>query len=793
MIRQAIAFLVTMMVAIPAQAETIVARSGEHDGFSRLVMRLPDKTNWSLTQSGTTATLKIDRPEAVFDTAQVFNFIPRTRLQSFQQNGAGAPLRIQLGCECELKSYVQKDGYLVIDVRDGKPGQTYSSSSGVLPLGSLAGASGYRFDLTPGRIEQSRTELNLAAALASRAAIVGHSLREPQVQVAPEPQPAVTLPDPVTPLQPQVALDQEEATLPDVNLLLDLDETARAAAVNASEHRLLQQIGRATNQGLLDLVMTEVSDEQVPTMVAPLGIQDRPLNPLDHLSVTTAVDRDMGLMPLHDQGTDEKLHCTRTKDLAVYNWGNELPFADQIGPLRSELFKEFDEIDLGAAISLAKTYLYFGFGAEARIVLAMLPPDAANTEVLTALAVLQDGGSLPITHPFAGQQGCDGDVAFWAAIADGAIKSNANAEAIQQTLARMPVHLRVHLGPKISTMFSEKGDEHMAASALRSIDRSGVEEVPDINLAQAAFADLTGDTETMADELKEEVAERTENAPRALMDLITLSFEERKALSPDLPDLIASYELESRDGELGAELRLTEVMALALTGQFQTAFEALENLSEQDGPIARVTAMEPLMTLLTERADDVTFLKYALIFAEQATPKEATPVAEMMTRRLLDLGFSEQAQSLLVKLALEPADETRRLMMAEAALGMDLPHRALVELMGLDGAEANKLRAEALWRNGEFDRAGEYLMVEQETDAAARGFWHSENLDAIEPGEGQFGQVAEVTAQLDVQVQEPAEMTPLAHARALVESSVGTRDSIEALLRGVARDPESSN
>jgi len=125
-------------------------------------------------------------------------------------------------------------------------------------------------------------------------------------------------------------------------------------------------------------------------------------------------------------------------------------------------------------------------------------------------------------------------------------------------------------------------------------------------------------------------------------------------------------------------------------------------------------------------------------------------------------------------------------MMAEAALGMDLPHRALVELMGLDGAEANKLRAQALWQNGEFGRAGEYLLAEQDVDAAARGFWHSENLEAITPdADGQFSQVADVTAQLDAQVQGPEDMTPLAHARALVESSVGTRTQIEALLQGV--------
>ncbi len=42
MISRAFAIAALGMAAGSAQAQTIVTRSGEHDGFSRLVMRLPD-------------------------------------------------------------------------------------------------------------------------------------------------------------------------------------------------------------------------------------------------------------------------------------------------------------------------------------------------------------------------------------------------------------------------------------------------------------------------------------------------------------------------------------------------------------------------------------------------------------------------------------------------------------------------------------------------------------------------------------------------------------------------------
>ncbi|MGR3761339.1 hypothetical protein ACUXV3_14595 [Roseobacteraceae bacterium NS-SX3] len=795
------------LAAGSARAETIVARSGEHDGFSRLVMRLPDGAQWSLAQTGQNAALTVEADGVVFDTSQVFNLIPRTRLQRVRQTAPGKPLQLELGCKCEVNSYLQSDGYLVIDIRDGTPQPEYSFESSVLPLGRAALGSGYSFDLPQGAAD-ARMALDAAADAA------GLRLQERlvQPQALPEPQPAhaaildqagsAAQPLPENPLEagsdavpeekPALAsaeqLDLAEGETVSSEVLIDLEETARAARVSASEERLLLQIGRAANQGLLDLAPADLAGAS--KLLDPLGAQGRPLDPLAHMSVTTAIDRETGLVAQRPEEAAHAGHCLSGSMLAIYDWGGEGPFADQIGRQRAALVREFDDVSPADALSLAKTYLYFGFGAEAQAALNLLPDGRLSEEQASAydeMAMVLDGRSMPINHAFAGQQICDGDAAFWAALADGAIKKSANTDAIQQTMAKLPVHLRAHLGPKISTLFADAGEYHMAEAALRSVDRTGIGEVPEINLAEAAIAELKGDTETVAAELTDEIAERTHNAPRALIELIGLSYKERKALPPDVPDLAASYELESRDTELGPALRRAEVAALALTGQFHQAFDELEELTERDGPAARAEALEPLMMLLAERASDVTFLQYALVFSGTATVAEAAPVADTMARRLLDLGFAEQALSVLKKLSLEPGNEGRRLMMAEAALALDKPHRALVELMGLEGSEANRLRARALWRNGEFGRAGEYLLAEKETDAAARGFWHSEDLaaigalDAEEPS--QYRQVAGLTESIGQTATDPEGLPPLAHARALVETSAGTRDGIQALLR----------
>ncbi|MFV1599574.1 MULTISPECIES: hypothetical protein [unclassified Phaeobacter] len=803
------------LAAASVDAQTVVARSGEHDGFSRLVMRLPNGAPWSLRQSGQSAQVVIETPTVVFDTSRIFDLIPRTRLQSVSQADPGQPLNLQLGCACEVTSFVQKDGYLVIDIADGPAGAERRVIAGS-PLPLLPGtfnSAGYRFNLAARAAADARAALDLAGVTSGSSARPNPVQRLP-VAVADAPS-AVVLPlnlnrTPRTNTEANPAGGTSVAAAPapeptpvpvqvDTDMLLDLSETERAATVNESEQRLLQQISRATNQGLLELVGVEVHDGPAGHILDPLSSRDRPLNPLDQISVTSSVDRETGLVARRSGDSNQPTHCLSSTQLAIHEWGTDEPFSDQISPLRAELVREFDDVDPAAVLTLARAYLFFGFGAEAQAILRMMPSGAAEHDdavALTAMGAVLDGQDLGVNHAFAGQQVCDSEVALWAALADGTIKKNAKTDAIQQAFAKLPPHLRVQVGPRVSTLFAKAGDPHLAGATLRSVDRTGVDHVPEINLAEAEIAKLEGDVETVAQELTEEVAERTENAPRALIELIDLSFAERSALSPDVPDLAASYEVENRDSPLGMDLRRAVVSALALTGQFHDSFNELDALSRRDGPAARTAALEPLLTLLTERADDVTFLQYALVIAANGTPAEVAPIADIVAQRLLDLGFAQQAQSILKKLAMEPGNAKRRLLLAKAALAMDKPHSALVELMGLSGSEANKLRAEALWRNGEYARAGEYLLEEDEEDAAARGFWHSEdreNLATIDADVAQqFGGVARVTTQIEETAKEPSGLPPLAHARALVESSEGTRGGIADLLQKVTRQPELS-
>ena len=75
-----------------AESQALIARSGEHDEFSRLVFEVPAGTQWSLTQQDRLARLKTNLPDVRYETSQVFQRIPRSRLSNLTQARAGEPL-----------------------------------------------------------------------------------------------------------------------------------------------------------------------------------------------------------------------------------------------------------------------------------------------------------------------------------------------------------------------------------------------------------------------------------------------------------------------------------------------------------------------------------------------------------------------------------------------------------------------------------------------------------------------------------------------------------------------------
>ncbi len=750
--------IAALIFGTPAIAQTIIVRSGEHEGFTRLVLKIPENVAWSIDTSGRSLFLKTNLPSINFDVSHVFDRIPRDRIVALSQDGPGLDLVLSLGCECSTSSFMDSTGLLAIDIKDMNSKPIYRRQ----PLGFPLNQTTYRFTNKEG------------PAYVAPAGLQGLLL------------PVVTGPAPST----------APAAKP---VQIKRPPTRRPGAVSFSEERLLKQIDRASEQGLLELTVTPtINDVSAVGAEAaePTGATEQPETqapPLPiSISVTTAVDRDLVSVAQMAGLSAKASTCLSSDRIALHEWGGDRSFSEEISHWRAQLFGEFDRLNPNIALKLARAYLHFGFGAEAARVIGLRSQPSADTHILRAISQILETDAITSPNPFSGQQKCPGDVALWAVLSTAMIAEDFNRNATKLAFSRLPTHVRSYLGPRISQKFAQAGDSQMADFILRTMTRTTVEPGLGLELAKAAVAELRGDTDTMERELANSLVSDAMHAPEALIRLVAKSIETRSPVSPDLPELSAAYALEFRNAPIGADLRRTHAIALVLANQFLEAFERLPEIEEKDGYANRLLVLPPLLSLLSERSDDVTFLQIALNFKPESIRKIPAETGSIVAQRLLGLGLPVQAEHWISAPTEGPSLKGQRLLRAEIALANRLPHRTKVELLGLDGPRADRLRAAAMMQHGDFKLAGQILAATGDFDNAARGFWLAEEWETIPEQTGaHYTQVVVISRQLRSETGIVTQLPPLARARVLMQDSTSARAHIMQLLQSVSLDSHS--
>ena len=121
MIRQICVSLVALSCAAPAlAAEGGPIRGGEHEGFSRVVLLVEPRTEWSLETIDGRATLFFPGKTLDFSTREVFERLPRTRIRDVdtETGPEGTTVSVELGCDCRVSTVFVSGQYLAVDVSD---------------------------------------------------------------------------------------------------------------------------------------------------------------------------------------------------------------------------------------------------------------------------------------------------------------------------------------------------------------------------------------------------------------------------------------------------------------------------------------------------------------------------------------------------------------------------------------------------------------------------------------------------------------------------------------------------
>lgn len=396
-----------------------------------------------------------------------------------------------------------------------------------------------------------------------------------------------------------------------------------APAEAALREELLLGLSRGMAEGLIDPV------SRLPTPSSPPPPQQR-LPDAGNLRFGDPLDTRTGLTPPQQVAADGRT-CPDDSRLDLATWGDTQPAAAQLGNSLSGLLGEFDRPDPIAVQRAVRLHLHLGFGAEARALLQAFPIESPDTRILASLGRLVDGDADP-DGPFRGMAGCDGAAALWALLADPALPPRlSRAPAVLRSFSALPAPLRRHLGPGLAERFLAAGDAATAAALQDSFLRIPGPPNPRATVTEARITAALGGAPQAADLLAEQAAQPGPAQPMALVALIDLHAAEGRPLDPSVESAVAAFLPQFTGAEEESALRRAHVLALALTEQFNAAFAAL--------PLARDAAPD-LWRLLAQGPDDA-----VLLHAIGADPAPiAPPLRDSIGKRLLDLGFPEEAR-----------------------------------------------------------------------------------------------------------------------------------------------------
>lgn len=694
-----------LLVASPVWAGTVTVRSGNHDGFSRLVFHLSAPVEWSLETDDLGAVLMLGAYDEL-DVSTVFQRMDRTRIRGVNPARKAGAIRISFDCPCVAKSFAVNGKMIVVDVKEDPEARPEKAS-----------------------VTQNRPPVRLRTGIL----------------------PLFTGPNQ---MRKSTGENDNPAPLP--------KEKAGHMEIGPMERDLSAQLNMSVSQGFLR--KGAEAEDQIPVLDEESSDEDVPVSAhFANVRTSNATSTDANTAQQVVTTLAQDYQCLDADLVAVQDWTDGTDMTLQVGKLRADMYKEFDELNQHAALRLAKLFLHFGFGAEAKQVLLQI--DEENTKVLIALANILDG-----TDEDSGlmQPQCDGAIAFWAMLSGTELspEMDFSETSVLRAFDDLPFHLQTHLAARFVDRLMQANETETAGLVLNRMDRLQTETTPELVLADANVDLVLGNADEGEAGLSEVALSGDALAPRALIDLIKLNVAKGTRISDQNLALISAYETEYQDTELARELTFAYGLALASVGETIAALDTAASFDDDALENKEILVSNAVMQLAkSAQIDQLTktaMSNRALILAHGDDPAQ-----EALAERLLDAGFPELSLTFLSPVAEGELSKTQKLMRARAALMNDDPRQAEIELIGLNDPMADKIRAKARADAGDF--VGALAVYSENGDARAvqeislqAGRW-ADLTEAEDPTVASAARkiVASEAADQDVEIAGPLEASEL--------------------------------
>jgi hypothetical protein len=565
-----------------ALAAPVTVKSGEHEGFTRLVLDFGTAASWTVGRTLDGYELRIVDASPIFDLTQVFDIIGKSRLAAIWTDPASASLHVGIACACHAIPFEFRPGIIVIDLRDGPPpkGSSFEMAIDGSEAPALAQKPAPRPRARPGLGPIGYVWTDLALARLQDGPV-------PIRQIAPSSDPAM--------------------------------EPLRAS--------LLLQLSRGAARGMVEMVLPETARSQAKAAATVPAVR-MGLGELPGLTVGTG-------LPDHSEVAANGETCVPAAPLDVASWGIDLRVPEQMSDAMAGIIGEFDKPNPEAVARAVKFQLFLGFGVEALQLLRAFPTDLPDAALWRSLAHIMDDTVDP-SPLFRGQTACETPASLWSVLTDPAPLNGVvvNKGAVLLAFSGLPLALRRHLGPRLADRFLDLGDGETAGSIRNAITRAPGDSGSEVEMLEAEIDLSNGDAPNAEARLVRMLAEPGPGTPEALVALVVARVAQDLPVDAAHVSSVEALVAEQSGSATESEARHALTLALAASGNFEGAFKALAQSPEASADVWR---------LLAKLGTDASLLAHAVLPEDQPLPDVPLATSTSLAERLLGFGLAGPA------------------------------------------------------------------------------------------------------------------------------------------------------
>lgn len=776
------AYVLFLSCVFPAalNAQDIVVRSGEHADFSRLVFQTPEPTDWRFSRVNGGYEFRSDEVDTVFDVSRVFDFIPRSRIQNITSKNGGH-LFLRVSCDCHADAFELRAGRIVLDIKDGPPDDNskFETAFQTSPP-TIADQNqsrrrefqtqhevdrkneldqSYRFPTGKRGVGTPEVSVQLSVGVAQEQITFYDTISDLGQEITP----AENQPNGLAALQSKVTKQPtENGSHPnsvELTTLLFIPNFVPQPILplfqkNLAQKALLQNLQRAAAQGLVSVQLKRkavIGHDSSKTKTLPENNQiehNVATQESDHLYIETVVDRDTPRTDQINKLTNAGASCLPEEFFDIRDWGGDSNVISPFGDMRATLISEFDKLDIEVFRQLVRREVYLGFGAEAKSLINTFKESSVEFKVLQEMSDILDEKLSSPADILKTQIGCQTQAALWAILAfeDTPKTSRIEFDSAIRAFSGLPVHLRRLLGPRFVNQMLGLDKLEAAITIRNMIKRSSAETNESIKLVEVKLATKMKNLDDAIENLNAIVAADGPQAPYALVQLIEIQIELDLPVSKSDAELADVFAVEYRETEIGHKLLQVAINGFSENGEIQKSFERIEmflhNNDISNAEAERLWSNTHIRN--TTSSSDEVFLTmvYRFPFAESQIREVSREARYLVSKRLLELGFSEDSNDIVFG-GDHSMESQEKLLLSELALQRDLPELAENYLQEVSIQVSKLLLARINEMKGNFSQAADYYAELGMKEEQQRVAWLDEDMTQLAAmGEGGRNEIA---------------------------------------------------